>query len=112
MKLKDCMLITDFSENNSCNYASETQSAHLRVFSSTGYQVALSREMAHLSLEIVGLTEVQIMDSGQYEVEDSLLLHWGVTTLVHGVTLMLRNNAKKVLKSRSLILLLSYSFPT
>ena len=41
------------------------------------------------------------MDSGRYDVEDALLLHSGATTLVHGVALMLRNKAKRALKSWS-----------
>jgi len=54
------------------------------TLSRTGYQVALSREMARHGLDIVGLTEARITDSGRYDVEDALLLHSGATTLVHG----------------------------
>jgi len=71
------------------------------TLSRTGYQVALSREMARHGLDIVGLTEARIMDSGRYDVEDALLLHSGATTLVHGVALMLRNKAKRALRSWS-----------
>jgi len=71
------------------------------ALSRTGYQVALSREMARHGLDIVGLTEVRIMDSGRYDVEDALLLHSGATTLVQGVAFMLRNKAKRALKSWS-----------
>ena len=63
--------------------------------------MALSREMARHGLDIVGLTEVRIMDSRRYDVEDALLLHSGATTLVQGVAFMLRNKAKRALKSWS-----------
>ena len=67
----------------------------------TGHQVALSREMARLGIDTVGLTETRIIDSGRTDVEDSLLLHSGGTTHIHGVALMLRRNCKKALKSWS-----------
>ena len=71
------------------------------TLSSIGYQVAWSREMALLDLEIVGLTEARITDSGRYEVEGSLFLHSGATTLVQGYARMPCNKAKKALRSWS-----------
>jgi len=65
----------------------------------TGYQVALSREMARLSFDIVGLTETRIVNSGKTDVEDLLLLQSGGTTHTHRVALMLRRKCKKALKS-------------
>jgi len=51
--------------------------------------------MARLGIDVAGLTETQIVDSGRTEVEDSLLLHSGGTTHTHGVALMLRQKSRR-----------------
>jgi len=61
---------------------------NVMTLSSTGYQVALVHELARFKLLFAGITEARIPSSGQYSVEDALLLHSGGDHHVNGVALI------------------------
>ena len=65
----------------------------------TGYQVTLSQEMARLNINIAGITEARITDNGRRDVNDSTMLFSGGSTHTQGVALLLREDAKRSLKS-------------
>ena len=65
----------------------------------TGYQVTLSQEMARLNINIAGITETRITDNGRRDVNDSTMLFSGGSTHTQGVALLLREDAKRSLKS-------------
>jgi len=63
---------------------------NVMTLSGTGYQVALVHELARFNLLFAGITEAQIPSSGQYSVEDALLLHSGGDRHANGVALIAR----------------------
>jgi hypothetical protein len=55
----------------------------------TGYQVAITRELARLNIDIACLTEARIPGSGLHRVENHTFLYSGGTQHIHGVAMVL-----------------------
>ena len=55
------------------------------ILSNTGYQVTLTREMTHLKVNIIGITEARIYDWSRRDVEDSTIVFSDGTTRTHSV---------------------------
>jgi len=63
----------------------------------SGHYVTVVHELARLNVVIARLTETRLLQHGSKDVEDTLLLHSGGDSHLHGVTLVLRKKAKKSL---------------